>query len=369
MLHDSPPLLFVRSTHQNLYIYGSALCTVIITSSMFPSRMRYSSPSHSPSGTPMASLPEKRLHGLGLSNCHFLPGATEDWLTTSPYMSWLDSPCSHKNQIGHDHRYLSNQHNFLPLDPPATSLASTYPISRSSVPVQETWTVAAALPTSVSSLQYHFPTALASFSHCQYQTASPLYETTISSITDASYSWCDLETQGGYQPPKLSSSYSTPLRLVSPTLSHAVFAASAPESPTFAANLQRESEVDDYIDGDLAADFIQSQHRTQTSRASSWLGGCSNLEQFQDMDAIVSIQRSQRDLANSKKSYRSSHKASRGGNGGSHRTRGVRARVPCSYGDKCGQTFNRKTDLERHINTVRHTQKASHLSLIRSRFT
>jgi hypothetical protein len=331
---------------------------------MFPSRMRYSSPSHSPSGTPMASLPEKRLHGLGLSNCHFLPGATEDWLTTSPYMSWLDSPCSHKNQIGHDHRYLSDQQNFLPLAPPATSLASTYPISRSSVPVQETWTVAAALPTSVSSLQYHFPTTLGSFSSYQYQTASPLqcqtrsYETTSSSITDASYSWCDFETQEGYQPPKLSSSYSTPLRLVSPTLSHAVFAASASESPILAANLQCESEVDDYISSDLAADFMQSQHRTQNSRASSWLGECSNLERFQETDTSVSIQRSQKDLANSKKSYRSSHKASRGRNGGSHRTCSARARVTCSYGDKCGQTFNRKTDLERHIKTVRNTSES-----------
>lgn len=346
-----------------------------ITSTMFPSRMRYPSPSPSPPGTTMASFPETSLHGLGLPSCYFLPGKMEDWLTASPYMSWVDSPCSHANQTGHDHRCLFNQHNCLPSGPPATSLTSTHPISGPSVPVQGAWTVAAALPTSVSSLQYHFPTALGPFSPCPYQTASPLqchtcsYETTSSSIADASYSWCDLETREGYQPPKLSSSYSTPLRLVSPTPSYAVFAASAPESPTFAANLQCKSEVDDYIDGGLAADFMQSQRRTPNSRASSWLGECSNLEQFQEMGALVSIQRSQKDLANPKKSHRSSHKAGRGGNGGSHRTRGARVRVTCSYGDRCRQTFNRKTDLERHINTVRHTQKVSRLSLICSRST
>jgi hypothetical protein len=341
---------------------------------MLPSGMQYRPPSPFPPISTMASLPETSHDGLGLSNCHFLPRKMEDWLTASPYMSSLDSPCSHANQIGHDHRCLLNQHNCLPSGPPATSLTSTHPTSRSSVPVQGAWTVAAALPTSVSSLQYHFPTALGSFSPYPYQMTSPLqcrtrsYETTSSSIADASHYWCDLETQG-YQPPKLSSSYSTPLRLVSPTLSYAVFTASAPESPTFAANLQCESEVDDYIGGDLAADSLQSERRTQNSRASSWLGECSNLGQFQEMDALVSIQRSQKDLVNSKKSYRSSHKAGRGGNGGSHRTRGARVRVTCSYGDKCRQTFNRKTDLERHINTVRHTQKTSRLSLICFRST
>jgi hypothetical protein len=329
---------------------------------MFPSRMRYSSPSPSPSGTTMASLPETPLHGLGLSNCHFLAEIMEDSLAASPYMSWLDSPCSHANQTGHNHGCLSNQHNCLPSGLPAINLTSTHPISRSSVPLQGAWTVAAALPTSMCSLQYHFPTALGSFNPCPYQTASSLqyqtrsYETTSSSTADASYSWCGLETQEGCQTPKLSSSYSTPLRPVSPTMSHTIFAASTPESPTFVANPQCKSGIDDNINSDLAEDFMQSQQQTQNSRAFSWPPGCSNLEQLQEMDALINIQRSQRDFPNSKQSYRSSHKAGRGGNGGSHRTHGARVRVTCSYGDKCNQTFNRKTDLERHISTVRHTQ-------------
>jgi hypothetical protein len=329
---------------------------------MFPSRMRYPSPSPSPSGTTMASLPETPLCGLGLSNCHFRPETTEDSLTASPYMSWLDSPRSHTNQTGHDHRCLLDQRNRLPSGPPAINLASTLPTSRPSVPLQGAWTVATVLPTSMCSLQYHFPIALGSFSPCPYQTASPLQyqtracETTSSSIPDASYSWCGLETQEGYQTPKLSGSYSTPLRPVSPTMPHTIFAASAPESPTFAANPQCESGIDDYIGGGLAEDFTQSQHQTQNSRASSWPPNCSDLEQLQEMDALVNIQRSQRDPPNSKQSYRSSHNAGRRGNGGSHRTYGARVRVTCSYGDKCNQTFNRKTDLERHINTVRHTQ-------------
>lgn len=324
--------------------------------------MRYSSPSPSPSDTTMASLPEPPLHGLGLSNCHFLPEIMEGSLTASPYMSWLDSPCSQANQTGHDRRCLSNQHNCLPSGPPAINLTSTHLIFRSSVPLQGAWTVAAGLPTSMRSLQYHFPTALGSFSPCPYQTASSLqyqtrsYETTSSSIADASYSWGGLETQEGYQTPKLSSSYSTPLRPVSPTMPHTIFAASAPESPTFAANPQCESGIEDYTGGDLAEDFMQSQHQTQNSRAFSWPPGCSNLQQLQEMDALINIQRSQRDLPNSKQSCRSSHQASRGGNSGSHRAHGARVRVTCSYGDKCNQTFNRKTDLERHINTVRHTQ-------------
>lgn len=324
--------------------------------------MRYSSPSSSPSGTAMASLPETPLHGLGLSNCHFLPEIMGDSLTASPYMGWLDGPCSRGNQTGHDHRHLSNQHNCLPSGPPAINLTSTHPISRSSVPLQGAWTVAAALPTSICSPQYQFPTALGSFSPCPYQTASslqyqtPSYGTTSSSIADASYSWCGLQTQEGYQTPKLSSSYSTPLRPVSPTMSHTIFAASAPESPTFAANPHCESGIDDYIGGDLAEDFMQSQHQSKTSRAFSWPPGRSNLQQLQEMDALVNIQRSQRDLPNSKQPYRSSHKAGRGRNGGSHRMHGARVRVTCSYGDKCNKTFNRKTDLERHINTVRHTQ-------------
>jgi hypothetical protein len=326
---------------------------------MFPSRIRYSPPSPSPT---MASLPETPLHGLGLSNCHFRPETMEGSLTASPYMSWLDSPCSHANQTRHDHRRLSNQHDCLPSGPPAVNLASTHPISPSSVPLQGAWTVAAALPTSMYSHQYHFPTTLGSFSPRPYQTASSLqyqtrtYETTSSSTADASYSWCGLETKEGYQMPKLSGSYSTPLRPVSPTMSHTIFAASAPESPTFAANPQCESGIDDYMGGDLAEDFMQSQHQTKTSRALSWPPDCSNLEQLQEMDDLVNIQRSQRDLPNSARFYRSSHKAGRGGNGGSHRTYGARVRVTCSYGDKCNQTFNRKTDLERHINTVRHTQ-------------
>ena len=324
--------------------------------------MRYSSPSPSPSSTAMASLPETPLHGLGLSNCHFLPEIMGDSLTASPYMSWLDSPCSQTNQTGHDHRHLSNQHSCLPSGPPAINLTPTHLISRSSVPLQGAWTVAAALPTSMCSLQYHFPTALGSFSPYPYQTPSslqyqtPSYETTSSSIADASYSWCALETQEGYPTPKLSSSYSTPLRPVSPTISHTIFAASAPESPTFAANPQCESGIDDYMGGDLAEGFMQSQHQSKNSRAFSWPPGCSNLEQLQEMDALANVQRSQRGLPNSKQSYRSSHKASRGGNGGNRRTHGARVRVTCSYGNKCNQTFNRKTDLERHINTVRHTQ-------------
>jgi hypothetical protein len=324
---------------------------------MFPSRMRYLSPSPSPSGTPMASLPETPLHGLGLSNCRFLPEIMDDSLTASPYMSLLDSACSHANQTGHNHRCLSNQHNCLPSGPPAINLTSPHPISGSSVPLQGAWAVAAAPPTSMCCLQYHFPTALGSFSPRPYQTASssqyqtPSYETMSSSIADASYSWCGLETQG-YQTPKLSSSYSTPLRPVSPTMSHTI-SASAPESPTFAANPQCKSGIDDYMGGDLAEGFLQSQHQTQNSRAFSWPPGSSNLEQLQEMDALTDIQRSQRDLPNSKQSYRSSHKAGRGGNGRSHRTHAARARVTC---DKCNQTFNRKTDLERHINTVRHTR-------------
>ena len=324
---------------------------------MFPSRMRYSSPSSSPSGTAMASLPETPLHGLGLSNCHFLPEIMGDSLTASPYMGWLDGPCSRANQTGHDHRHLSNQHNCLPSGTPAINLTSTHPISRSSVPLQGAWTVAAALPTSMCSLQYQLPTALGSFSPYPYQTPSslqyqtPSYETMSSSIADAPYSWCGLEAQG-YQTPKLSSSYSTPLRPVSPTMSHTI-SASAPESPTFAANPQCKSGIDDYKGGGLAEDFMQSQHQTQNSRAFSWPPGSSNLEQLQEMDALTDIQRSQRDLPNSKQSYRSSHKVGRGGNGGSHRTHAARARVTC---DKCNQTFNRKTDLERHINTVRHTR-------------
>ena len=329
---------------------------------MFPSRMRYLSPSPSPSGTPMASLPETPLHGLGLSNCRFLPEIMDDSLTASPYMSLLDSPYSHANQTGHDHRCLSNPHNCLPSGPPAINLTSTHPTSGSSVPLQGAWAVAAAPPTSMCCLQYHFPTALGSFSPRPYQTASslqyqtPSYETTSSSIADASYSWCSLETQEGYQTPKLSSSYSTPLRPVSPTTSHTIFAASAPESPTFAANPQCESGIDDYMGGDLAEGFMQSQHQSKNSRAFSWPPGCSNLEQLQEMDALANVQRSQRDLPNSKQPYRSSHKAGRGRNGGSHRMHGARVRVTCSYGDKCNKTFNRKTDLERHINTVRHTQ-------------
>jgi hypothetical protein len=308
----------------------------------------------------MASLPETSLHGLGLSNCYFLPETVEALLTVSPYMGWLDSPCSHANQTSHDHECLSNQHNCLPSDQSAANLASACLFSRSSVPVQGDWAVAAALPTSVSSLQYHFPTAQSSFSSDLYHTASSLqhqtrsYGTASSSITDVSYSWCDRETQEGYQPPKPSSSYSTPLRLASPTLSYAVFAASAPESPTFAANLQSESGVDDYIGGDLAADFMLSQYQPQKSRPLSRPGECSNLEQFHEMDALASAHRSRRSLANSKQSYCSSHKAGRGGDRGSRRTRRTKARVTCSYGDQCGQTFNRKTDLERHINTVRH---------------
>jgi hypothetical protein len=315
--------------------------------------MLYSSPSLSPSGATMASLPATPLNGLGLSNCYFWPETMEDSLAASPYMSWLDSPCSQATQIGHDQRCLSNQYYCLLSGPPAINLTSTQPISRSFVPVQGPWTVAAAPSTSACSLQYHFPTALGSFSLRPYQTASSLqcqtrsYETRSSSTADASYSWCGLKTQEGCQTPKLSSSYSTPLRPVSPMMPHAIFAASAPESPTFATNLQCESG---YIGGNLAEDLMQSQHQTQTSRAFSWPPDCSNLEQLQEMDALVNIQRSQRNLPNPKQSYRSSHKAVRGGNGGSHRTHG-RVRVTCSFGDKCNQT-----DLERHINTVRQTQ-------------
>jgi hypothetical protein len=329
---------------------------------MYSSRMGYLSPSLSPSCAASASFPATPLRGLGLSSCHFLPNAKEaslkplSYLDSSTRRYWLES------QAGQDHTCSSTQQNLSGSNPAAINPTSTTTNSRSAVQVQRVLTAAAVPLTHASCLDYPCPSALNPFSPCPYRTASaleyqsPSYTTTDSATADFQYPWYDLEAQDGYPTLKPSSLYSTPLKLESPTISHTIFTGSTPESPTFAANLQSGARADNSISFDSAADIMQTQHRAKSHRAFSWPRDSSYLEKSQETDACMTTQRSGTHHSSSRRSYRPRSKTSRVARNWEDRTTGASVRVTCSYGNGCGQTFNRKTDLDRHVNTVRRTK-------------
>jgi hypothetical protein len=328
---------------------------------MYSSRMGYLSPSLSPSGATSATLPATSLCGLGLSNCHLLPGTNEALPKPSPSVasptgrSWLS------NEVGQDLICASTEQSFSASNCTAINTASATTNSMSPDLVQGVAAAATIHPTNGSCFEYPCSSGLNTFGPCPYRTASslefqtPSYVTTSSTMVDFRYPWCELEQQDDYQIPKVSTSYSIPLRLESPAMSHAIFAGSAPESPTSSTNLQSGARAENYLGFDMGADMRRSQHRPKGHRASSWPGDCPYLEQGQEMDACVTTKRDKINHTTSRHSYRSHSKTGRVSRDRGHGTTRASVRVTCTYGNECRQTFNRKTDLDRHINTVRHT--------------
>jgi hypothetical protein len=329
---------------------------------MYSSRMGYLSPLLSPSTAASAAPLATPLHGLGLSNCHLLPEANEDLLNLSPYVGSPSRRHLLENQAGRSHNGISTEQNLSASNPATFNLTSATINSSLHCLVQGSKTAAAAHPTNASHLEYLYSSAAGPFSASSHGTASApdyqarSYMTTNPRMADLRYPWGDLEPRDGYLTPNPFSSYSTPIRVESPTMSKTVFAASAPESPIIAANPQSAARRDSYLGFDLVADNTQSQHRGKGHRAFSWPGDCSSFEQSQELDAWMRTQRTGKDPASSRHSYRRRGKNSRVARSRQHRTSGAGVRVTCSYGSGCRQTFNRKTDLDRHINTVRRIE-------------
>ena len=327
---------------------------------MYSSRMGYLSPSLSPSCVTAASLPATPLRGLGLPNCCFLSEREVDFLNPSTYTGSPATQYWLENQAGQDQKCVSTRQNLSASNLVAIDPNSARTSSRSSDVVGSVTTAAATHPKNASCLNYPYPPALSHFSPCPYRTGSspnyqtPSYMTTSSSLAEPQDPWFDLEPQGGYPTPKPSSSYCTPPRRESPAVFHTAFAGSAPQTPNFAANLQFEAGENNYTGINFAADSMQDQQRAKSHRAFSWPRDCSNLEESQEKDVLATTQRSDKHLARVRRSYRSRCKKIRDAQGGDHRNV-PKARVSCNYGDRCRQTFNRQTDLDRHVNTVRHS--------------
>jgi hypothetical protein len=326
---------------------------------MFSSRMGYLSPLPSPPSTAPAPLLATPLHGLGLSNCHLVPEANEDLLNLSPYVGTPTRRHRLQNQAGQPSDGVSTEQS-LSTSNPATFNPTSATIN-SSLPslIQGSTIATVAHPTNAPYLEYPFSSAMGPFSSRSHGSASApdyqahSYMTTNSRMTDLRYPWGGLEPRDGYLTPKPFNSYSTPITVESLTMSQTVFAGSAPESPTFAANPQSATKRDSYTGFDMAVDNMQSQNRAKGHRAFSWPGDCSPFEQSQELDAWMSTQRSGKVLVSSRHSSRRCDKSSRVARRRGHGTSGAGVRVTCSYGNGCRQTFNRKTDLDRHINTVR----------------
>jgi hypothetical protein len=109
-----------------------------------------------------------------------------------------------------------------------------------------------------------------------------------------------------------------------------------------------------YLSFDMGFDALQSQNRTKGYRALSWPGDCPYLEQSDEGQVPETEKQREQNEIGSRQSSPPRNKNSHITRGRDHTTTGVRTRVrvPCSYGNGCRQTFNRKTDLDRHINTV-----------------
>lgn len=151
-------------------------------------------------------------------------------------------------------------------------------------------------------------------------------------------------------------SYSMPLRLESLANSRAIFPVRKLTSPSPASNLQPVAKMDDCLGFGVGRDVLQSQNRTKSRRAFSWPGDCPNLEQSQEIEDSVCTKNNDSSASASKHVSNPRKKTTRIGRDRNQGITKASLRVTCSYGNGCRQTFNRKTDLDRHINTVRRTQ-------------
>ena len=332
-----------------------------MTSDACFSVMDYLSPFESPSCTLSDSPPATPLRGLGLSQCNFLPD-TEDALRTPPRFvgcpnrqRWLG------RQAIQNHSCISTVMPISETISPIGNLSfdKTRPLSTGLV--QTGLTTAVTYPTISSSLDHPCPRALDPFSASQSRPASslgyqiPFSITTSSSTAEPLCSWYDLEVQSGYPTPTPPSSYPIPLRTESPSMSQINLGRSAQDFHTSAVNLQLEATSGKFGGFEFVADSMQRQRRAKSYRALSWPCDDSYSEQSQEMDASTNTQVSESHLARSRRSH-TSHRGTRiarGREGRNHRTNGAKGRVTCNFSDGCNQTFNRKTDLDRHINTVR----------------
>ena len=335
-----------------------------MTSATYSSVMDYLSPLESPSCTLSGSLPATPLRGLGLSECNFLPG-TEHALRTPPH--FVSCPNRHRwlgRQAIQNHSCVSTVQPVSETIPQSKTPSFDKPRPLSTGLVQTDLTTAVTYPTISSFLEYPCPQAPDPFSASPSRLASPLdyqipfFITTSSSMAEPLFSWYDLEAQSGYPTPRPPRSYPTPLRMESPSMSHINLGRSAQDSRTSAVNLQFEATAVKYNGLEFVADSMQRQRRAKSYRALSWPCDGSYFEQSQEMDARINTQVSESHLARSRRSH-TPHRGTRiarGREGRNHRTDGAKGRVTCSFSDGCKQTFNRKTDLDRHINTVRGTQ-------------
>lgn len=332
---------------------------------MYSSRTGCLSPSVSPSCVPPAPLHATPLCGLGLSNCHLLPGANEISLKPSSSLGPPSGRYWLSNQAGQEQIFTPTEQNISASSCAATDLTSATTSSVFPDLVQQAATVAATYPTNAFCLEYTCSSGFNSFDSCQYRTASslerqaPYYVTRSSAMMDSGYTWCNFETNA-CRTEKVASCYSTPLRLESPTMSHVVFAGSAPESPTCTVNPQSMPTAENYIGFDARSDTLQSQNRTKGYRAFSWPGDCPYLEPSEEVDTRDTKRRREHSPTASRRSCPSRNERSHVARGRDHRTTRARVRVACSYGNGCRQTFNRKTDLDRHINTVRRHYNSFH---------
>jgi hypothetical protein len=331
---------------------------------MYSSGTGYPSPSISPPRVSPAPLYVPPLCGLGLSNCHFLPGTNEVSLKPScpvgspSRRSWLS------HQAGQEQICISTEQNAAASSCAASDLISATASSMFPDLVQEAAKMAATHPTSTPWVEHICSSGLNSFDSCQYRTASssecqtPYYVARSSAITDCGCSCCNFE-QECCPTTKVSSFYSTHLRLESPTMSHTIFASSEPEAPTGAVNSHSVPIAESHLGFGMGGEALQSQNRTNSYMAFSWPGDHPYLEQSKEVD-VRETKKREDNQTTSRRPCSSRNKSSHVARRGDHRTTRVRVRVPCNYGNGCRQAFNRKTDLYRHIHTVRHRWNFSH---------